>query len=159
MSLPRPGDVDERELALAQHGRVALRLRRMIDDATATPVYIDYDSAPEWFEAVAQAIEELEEHLHASPVQVLLLAEHALDRLDAAHLDDSDGWLGQAVPRLQRLHATACARAGLRGRALAARLAALAKRSSLEAFHDAADTHAEPLGAAGLSALMQPPST
>lgn len=154
-SLPEPGDLDAAEAALIDRGGDAPRLKRAVDDATATPIFMDYQLAPDWFEGVADAIDAVEGHLATDPIVVLILAEHAISRLEDADLDDSDGRLGQAIPRLERIHAAACRHVGLEPRALAARLSLLAERSELEAFHDAAETHAEPLGEAGLRALLR----
>ena len=157
MSVPLPqfGDEDAVETALLDRGGEASRLRRAVDDATATPIFIDYHLAPDWFEGVAAAIDAVEDHLGNDPTAVLILAEHAIARLETVSLDDSDGWLGQAIPRLERIHAAACRRVGVEPRVLAERLLVLAGVSELEAFHDAADTHAEALGDAGLRALLR----
>lgn len=46
--LPEPGDIDAREQALAERGPEPTRLRRIVDDATATPVSVVYSLGLEW---------------------------------------------------------------------------------------------------------------
>lgn len=154
-SLPPPGSLDATEIALVELGGETRRLKRALDDATATPIFIDYHLAPDWFEGVEAAIDAVEDHLATDPTAALILTEHAIGRLEAAGLDDSDGWLGQAIPRLERIHAAACKRLTLDPEALAERLSVLAKSSELDAFYDAADTHADALGDQGLRALLR----
>lgn len=157
-SLPPPGDVDAREAALAAMGPTARRLRREVEDATAAPIFIDYHLAPGWFEGVNAAIDDIEHVIEDDPPAALLLAEHAIERLEASGIDDSDGWLSQAIPRLEKVHAAACQAAAIAPLDLAARLRSLAARSDFDAFWDAPETHREALGSAGLRALSEPPS-
>jgi hypothetical protein len=152
-SLPAPGDLDGLEDAIALRGSLARELRRAVEDATATPVHIERRLGREWSEGLNATIDELEDFVAQDAVAVLLLAEHALGRLEIADIDDSDGHFTIAFPRLEVLHATACAKAGLGGRELALRLNELAERSGLEAFERAAETHRDPLGPVGLAAL------
>ncbi len=142
-------------MALFGFGAPIRALKRQLDDQTATPIHIEYRLGPGWFEGVDYAIDKLESYLSTDAVAVLLLAEHAVRRLEHADLDDSDGWLTQAIPRLERLYAAACKRLALEPEALAHRLRALAAASELEAFHDAAETHSEALGEEGLEALLR----
>jgi hypothetical protein len=156
-SPPPPNDLDALEEVLAKRGPAARRLRRAPDQATATPIFIDYRLAPDWFEGIDAVIDELEDHLANEPAAVLLLAEHAIARLEAAAVDDSDGHLIEFVPRVERMHAEACERAGLMGAELASHLGVLAEASEYDAFHSAPDTHAQPLGDAGIRALLRGP--
>jgi hypothetical protein len=155
ISLPTPADTDATERAITERGAAARRLKRELDDATATPIFIDYHLAPDWFEGVADILDALESHLAADPAAVLLLTEHATERLESAALDDSDGWLMQAFPRIEQLHAAAARHLALDPVTLAARLRSLAAASELEAFHNAPRTHAEALGERGLRALLR----
>ncbi len=154
-SLPAATDADAVEVTLVGLGADVRDLKRELDDATATPIFIEYRLAPAWAEGVDYAIEALEGHLPTNAAAVLLLTEHAVRRLENAELDDSDGWLSQFIPRLERIHAAACKRLALEPQVLADRLSALAAASELEAFHDAAETHAEALGKRGLQALLR----
>lgn len=155
-ALPAPGDQDACEVALSELGEDARALRRVVDEATATPVYIDYRLGPEWFEGVADALDEIDQHRNRGPVVAMLVSEYMLQRLEHAHLDDSDGRLTQAFPQLERLHAAASEAAGIDPVALAQRLKALAAASEMEAFYQALDTHREALGERGLAELMKP---
>src|SRR3954454_14071238 len=152
--LPPPGDADAIVVSIIERGPAARVLLRDVDDATATPIYIDYHLAPDWFAGVEVALDALDAHLATDPTAVLLLSEHVIQRLEAAAIDDSDGWLTQAVPRTERLHATACERLTMDPRVLADRLRALAAASEIEAFYNAPETHAEALGDRGLDALV-----
>jgi len=134
VKLPAPGDGDAFVVAIVERGASARRLLRVVDDATATPIYINYHLGPEWFEGVEDALDALDGHLVTDPTAVLLLAEHLIHRLEDAAIDDSDGWLTQAVPRTERLHAAACERLAIEPRILADRLHGLAAASEIEAF-------------------------
>jgi hypothetical protein len=155
-ALPAPGDVDAREVAVAAMGPSARQLRRELDDATAAPIFIDYHLAPDWFDGVSAAIDNIEQAIQDAPLAALLLAEHAIERLEGSGIDDSDGWLNQAIARLETLHATACQAAAIAPLELAARLRSLAARSDFESFWNAPETHREALGPVGLRALSDP---
>lgn len=154
-ALPRPGDLDALEAAIIAMSPTVRAVKREVDDTTATPIYIDYRLAPTWYEGVDEAIDRIDDLVVPEPTGAILLAEHALQRLEHADLDDSDGWLMQAFPRLEHAHAAACERLGLTGAALARRLSALASESELEAFHQAPDSHANALGDAGINHLLR----
>lgn len=142
---------------MAMLGPRAQHLVRHVNDATATPIFIDYHLAPAWYEGVDAVIEDLAALAPQQPAAALLLAEHTIQRLEHADLDDSDGWLTQAFPQLERIHAVACEQLGLGGSELAERLRLLADASGMEAFHDAPYTHASTLGDAGINRLLRPP--
>ena len=155
-ALPPPGDLDALEAAIISMSPTVRAVKRWVDDTTATPIYMDYRLAPAWYEGVDEAIDRIDELVVPDPTAAILLAEHALHRLEHADLDDSDGWLMQAFPRLEHAHAAACERLGLTGAPLARRLSALASASELEAFHQAPDTNPNALGDAGINHLLGP---
>jgi hypothetical protein len=131
-------------------------LLQAIDDATATPVYIAYAFAPEWFDGVQAMIDELEAVVPARPAVAVALIEHAILRLDraAGAVDDSDGGLVEAFERLEPLHAAAAMAAHVDPGALARRVVELADGLDVEPFVDAARTHRDALGRAGLEAII-----
>ena len=98
-------------------------LLQSIDDATATPVYVSYKLAPEWFDGVLYVLDELEACLSTRPAIALALVEHTIARLDRAAngVDDSDGGMVEACTRLASLHAAAAHAAGLSDRDTAER--------------------------------------
>jgi hypothetical protein len=138
------GDIDAREVAVAAMGPAARQLRREVDDATAVPIFIGYHLAADWFDGVSTVIDDIEQAIQDAP---LLLAEHAIERLEGSGIDDSDGWLSQAA---------ACQAAAIAPLELAARLRSLAARSDLDSFWNAPETHREALGPVGLRALSDP---
>lgn len=80
-------------------------LVQTVDDATATPIYVTYRLAGEWFEGVHAVLDTLEAQLRNRPRIVLALLERAAFRLDHASgsVDDSDGGMIEAGARLYAL--------------------------------------------------------
>jgi hypothetical protein len=129
-------------------------LLQAIDDATATPIYIPYGLALEWFEGIGGVIDELERCVSSRPGVALSLIEHMVIRLDGAAVDDSDGGLVETFDRLEAMHAAAASRAGKDPGALGARVVELAHQLDVEPFGNAVATHREALGEAGLRAII-----
>jgi hypothetical protein len=107
---------------------------------------------------VSAAIDGIEQVIEDDRLAALLLAERAIERLDASGIDDSHGWLSHRIPRLEKLHPAACRAAAIAPLDLAARLRSLAARSEFDALWNAPETRREALGSAGLRALGEPPS-
>jgi hypothetical protein len=85
-------------------------LLQAIDDATATPIYIEYRFAEEWLEGVAGVIDDLESWVDRRPKIALVLIERMVSRLEDAGVDDSDGGRAEQFERLERLRvAASCA--------------------------------------------------
>src|SRR5882724_8957367 len=85
--------------------------RRAIDDAVEPDGFVDYRSAYDYAHGIEEAIDSVEELLkEGHPVEVIELAEHALKAVEEAmgSVDDSDGYMGGILERLQDLHHTAC---------------------------------------------------
>src|SRR4051812_20505619 len=97
-------------------------LLQAIDDATATPIYIEYRLAAEWFDGIADVVDDLEACVPRRPDVALALIEHMILRLDGAGVDDSDGGLVETFGRLEPLHARAASTAKEGPAALAERL-------------------------------------
>ena len=87
-------------------------LLQAIDDATATPIHMDYAIAPEWAEGVNCTIDQLETS-SLRPDVAIELVEHMLGRLLSADIDDSDGWTVGFCERLLPVHRAAADAAGL----------------------------------------------
>src|SRR5947209_15971964 len=129
-------------------------LLQAIDDATATPIYIEYRLAAEWFDGLADVIDELEQCARTRPDVALSLIEHMVIRLDGAGVDDSDGGLVEAFDRLEPMHAGAASAAEEDPAALAERLVELAHALDVEPFGSATTTHRAVLGDEGLRAIV-----
>lgn len=125
-----------------------------VEDATATPIYIEYGLAPEWFDGIARVIDELQSWVERRPDVVVVLIERMIGRLDTASIDDSDGGLVDAFERLEPLHARAASSAGEDPVMLAERLVAIAIALELEPFSRAASTHRDALGDTGARAII-----
>lgn len=67
ITLPPPDDADAIERAIAERGPAARQLKRDLDDATATPIFIDYHLGPDWFAGVEDALDCVEAHLAGTP--------------------------------------------------------------------------------------------
>src|SRR5882724_7898203 len=85
--------------------------RRAIDDAVEPDGFVDYRSAYDYAHGIEEAIDSVEELLkEGHPVEVIELAEHALKAVEETmgSVDDSDGYMGGILQRLQDLHHKAC---------------------------------------------------
>ena len=118
----------------------------------ASPV--DYARMPEYargIEAVLDSLNNLLKHDHGAEVREL--AECALKQMESAmnHVDDSDGFMGGILERLQELHLAACRAIKPDPSALAKFLFEWETSSDWEIFLGAAETYADVLGNAGLA--------
>ena len=96
----------------ADAASLAGRLRRAID--TATGGFIDYGEVGGWAAGVDDVLDSLAGVTAAGyAAQVLELAEHAIDRIEAAMeaIDDSNGECGALLDRAREIH-LAAARVG-----------------------------------------------
>ena len=129
-----------------------------LDDALDTDDYFDYRGAYDYVAGVEDVIESLEEMLRAGQAEsVIQLAEHGLGEVERSleHVDDSDGWMGGMLDRLQELHLAACRSAPPDPVDLAERLFEAETDSSFDTFHRAAFVYADILGEAGLAAYRR----
>jgi len=129
-------------------------LLQAIDDATATPIYVPYELAPEWLEGIDRVIEALRDCVERRPDIGLVLVGHMIDRLDTAGVDDSEGGLVEVFEKLATLHLAAATGARPEPVALARRLVDLVIRVDLEPFTHPATSYGGLLGDAGLRALI-----
>ena len=79
----------------------------IVDDATATPIYIEYSLAEEWFDGVARVIDDLESWVDRRPRVALVLIDRMIFRLEDAGVDDSDGGRVEQFERLEQLRLAA----------------------------------------------------
>lgn len=132
--------------------------RQAIDNAVDAGGFVDYGSAYDYSRGIEETIDSIEELLkegYAAPV--IELAEHALQAVEDAlgSVDDSDGYMGGILERLQELHLRACKAAKPDPEALARRLFAWELRTGWNTFYGAAGTYAGVLGKSGLAVYRQ----
>jgi Family of unknown function (DUF6880) len=115
-------------MAAASCGPRAERLatfRASVDAAVSTRGFVSWDEMWDYSSGIDESIDGLERLLgdgHAD--DVVELAEYALAAVEAAmqEVDDSSGYMGGILDRLQEMHLKACRRAKPDQRALAERL-------------------------------------
>ena len=128
--------------------------RRAIDDAVEPDGFVDYRSAYGYAHGIEEAIDSVEELLkEGHPAEVIELAEHALKSVEKAmgSVDDSDGYMGDVLARLQDLHYKACKKAKPEPETLARRLFEWELRTDYDTFYGASETYADVLGRKGLA--------
>ncbi|MBI4481544.1 MAG: SWIM zinc finger family protein [Acidobacteria bacterium] len=128
--------------------------RQVIDGAVDPGGFVDYRNAHDYARGIEEAIDSVEELLkegHAP--EVVELTEHALGAVEDAMgtVDDSDGYVGGILERLQELHHKACKQARTQPEDLAKRLFQWELRTAYDTFFGAAATYADILGAKGLA--------
>lgn len=128
--------------------------RRAIDEAVESGGFVDYRSAYHYASGIEEAIDSVEELLkegHAA--EVIELTEPALEAVEEAmgSVDDSDGYMGGILERLQDLHHKACKKAKPDSEALARRLFKWELRADYDTFYGATETYADVLGEKGLA--------
>jgi tetratricopeptide (TPR) repeat protein len=132
--------------------------RRAIDDAVEPDGFVDYRSAYDYAHGIEEAIDSVEELLkEGHPAEAIELAEHALKAVEKAmgSVDNSDGYMGGILERLQDLHHKACRKAKPEAEALARRLFEWELRTDFDTFYGAAETYADLLGKKGLAVYRQ----
>ncbi len=132
--------------------------KKAFDEAVGTDHFVHYREAYDHFSGIEEVIESLEDFMKAGEAaKVIGLAEHGLAEIEEslAYVDDSDGWIGGLLGRLQELHLEACRRARPDPAELAERLFEGEMESAFDTFHRAALVYAEILGEAGLAAYRR----
>ena len=132
--------------------------RQAIDAAINPGEFVGYGDMYDYTRGIEEAIDSIEELLregHAA--DVIDLAEHALTAAEDAigSVDDSDGYMGSILERLQELHLKACRKAKPDPEALAERLFEWELRTDWDTFYGAAKTYAGVLGQKGLAVYRQ----
>lgn len=122
--------------------------------ALKTDGFVPYREAADYACGIEEVIGSLGDFLRQGrAANVILLAEHGLAELEEEldHVDDSDGWLGGLLDKLQELHLEACRLARPDPAALAERLFAWEMETDYDIFHRAAGIYADVLGEPGLA--------
>jgi uncharacterized Zn finger protein len=130
------------------------QLRRAIDGATRTGRYVDYGAAATWADEVAAALDAVAELASGQRAGAALrLAEHAIDRIEAAieSIDDSDGHCGALLEQARDIHVAACLAARPDPAALARDLFDREMAGQYDTFFHAVAVYADALGDAGLT--------
>jgi len=125
-----------------------------VDKAIRRRGFVDYSKMPAYARGIETVVDSLESLLKRGPANVVReLVERALQRLESAmnDLDDSDGFMGEILDRLQKLHLDACKVAKPDPAALAKFLFEWEVSSGWEVFLGAAEDYADVLGKAGLA--------
>ena len=133
-------------------------IRKAIRNATQTGGFIDYREAYDFTNGINQVVQSIADLLEAGhAAEVIELAEYALGEVEEAtmNMDDSDGYMGGILSRLQELHLAACCQAKPDPEALAERLFDWELRSQFDTFSGAASTYARLLGENGLAAYRR----
>ena len=129
-------------------------VRQALDRATRTGGFVDYRAAYDFSSRIDRVVNSIAELLEAGYAEdVIELTEHALGKVEQAtqSMDDSNGYMGSILSRLQQLHYEACRRAKPDPVSLAKRLFEWEMRTQFDTFYNAADTYAELLGETGLA--------
>jgi len=139
--------------ALPGNGKeLEVRLKKAINNATRIRDYVDYRAARGWAANVSAALDSIASLVRGGQADLALkLAEHALDRIEAAigGIDDSDGHCGALMERARDLHLEAAGVIKPDPLKLARNLFAREMESEYETFYRAADLYEDILGRAG----------
>jgi len=128
--------------------------KQMINQATNTRGFVDYEAAYGFAGRISNVVDSIDELLaDGYAQQVIELTEHALGRVEQAlgEMDDSDGYMGDILERLQEIHHKACVKAQPDPEALAERLFRWELATDWDTFRDAAEIYADVLGEKGLA--------
>lgn len=128
--------------------------RQAIDEAVDPGGFVDYRAMAGYAQEIEEAADSLEELLKDGyPNEVIELAEHALAAVEGAmaSVDDSDGYMGSILERLQEIHLAACRKARPDPEALARRLFGWELRTDWDTFLGAAESYSKVLGKKGLA--------
>jgi len=128
--------------------------QRAVDDAVESDGYVHYRNMYGYTRGIEEVIDPVDELLkegHAAAV--IELTEYAIEAVEKAtgSVDDSDGYMGGILERLQDLHHNACKKAKPDPEALARRLFEWELHTDYDTFFGAAETYASILGKKGLA--------
>jgi hypothetical protein len=134
-------------------GALEARLRKAIDEATRTRGYVEYHAAAGWATGVATVLNALAERASGpQAARMLALAEHAIERIEAAieTIDDSDGHCGGLLELTGEIHLVAARAARPDPVTFARNLFAREMADDYGVFAGSANLYADVLGAPGL---------
>ena len=147
------------EVLSARGGRIDLdAYKYAIDQATHTGGYVEYGAARDYARGIDNIADSLAELLDKGfAKEVFELSEYALAAVEneIGHVDDSNGYMGSLLPRLQEIHHDACLKVRPDPYKLAERLFAWELKSDWEVFYGAFDSYADVLGEKGAARYRQ----
>lgn len=132
--------------------------RAAIQSAVDVEGFVDYRGSYDYAHGAEDAVDSVEELLKDGyAAEVIELTEYALVAVERAlgSVDDSDGYMGAILERLQELHLAACKKVKPDGEVLARRLFEWELRTDWDTFFGAAETYANELGEEGLVAYRR----
>lgn len=138
----------------SQKGPNIAAFEHTINKVTDTQGFVDYYYAHDFASRIDNVVDGIEKLLADGYAQeVVGLAEQALERIENAlgEMDDSDGYMGGILERLQKIHHRACEQAQAEPEALAKRLFEWELATDWDTFYKAAETYADVLGEKGLA--------
>lgn len=136
------------------HGVDLQTYRKAIDRAVALRDLLDYGGSADYASGVSRVLDSLEELLQdGHGEEALTLIEYAVQTMDKSVglVDDSDGYLGEEIERLQELHLRACEIVRPDPDILAHQLFTWELENGYVEFSGAAAQYAELLGDEGLA--------
>lgn len=142
----------------AGQGASVATIRKAMDRATRSGGFVDYRAARDFSLGIDQVVDSIADLLKAGhAAEVIELTEHALGKVEHAtmNMDDSDGYMGGILQRLQEFHLAACRKAKPDPEALAERLFDWEMGTHFDTFYGAAGTYSELLGKSGLAAYRR----
>jgi uncharacterized Zn finger protein len=143
-------------LAAAKEAKGGVNLatfRRAIDAAIEIGDFVDYHEMASYARNADEVVDRIEEVLREGHADAAIeLSEHALKACERAleSMDDSDGYMGGILDRLQEIHLQACEAAKPDPVALARKLFAWEMHSQWEVFLGAAEPYSKVLGTTGM---------
>lgn len=138
----------------ADDSTVEARLRKVIDDATRTDQYVEYESAGEWAAGVEEALEAVDQLVPNRRAGLALpLATRAIKAIERAlgSIDDSDGHCSALLHRAEEIHCAAAVVTRPEPVQFARDLFAREMDDEYGVFHGSAERYAEVLGEQGLA--------
>lgn len=132
--------------------------RKVIDQAIGGNRFIDYHQMYDYWRGVDSAIDAVAELLDQGHTKAVIeLSEYALSGVERAieQVDDSDGYMGMLLDRLQAMHLTACRKAKPDPEALAGRLFEWELNGEWDIFHGAIKTYSRVLGRRGMQCYRE----
>jgi uncharacterized Zn finger protein len=142
----------------AGHGLTVATIRNALDRATRTGGFVDYRNAYDFSLGIDEVVDSIAGLLKQGyAAEVIGLTEYALDKVEQAtlNMDDSNGYMGGILQRLQQWHLEACRKAKPDSVSLAGRLFEWELRTQFDTFHGAANVYARVLGKHGLAAYRR----
>lgn len=120
--------------------------------------FVDYGSGYGYAQGIEGAVDGIDGLLSEGYAEeVIGLAEYAIRQVESAlnSVDDSAGYMGDLLSRLQAIHLGACKKAKPDSEALAKRLFDWEIHTDWDTFHGAAETYGQILGKKGLAVYRQ----